>query len=134
VNGYKQTDRQTKNKQTNKNQQTNKQRNKPPTSYSNVLTFPEPISPLASAWWVYKVWSCPAERDRMAHRVSKAWRVTGYCAAAGTVSHILDAVSPEQLVNTKWRSINAFHFLRSDSKSTICPICMREEKLLIISQ
>lgn len=37
----------------------------------------------------------------MAHRVSKAWRVIGYCAAAGTVSHILDAVSPEQLVNTK---------------------------------
>jgi hypothetical protein len=37
----------------------------------------------------------------MARRVSMVWRVRGYCATAGTVAHILDAVSPVQLVNTK---------------------------------
>ena len=68
----------------------------------------------------------------MAHRVSKAWRVTGYCAAAGTVSHILDAVSPVQLVNTqkKVTKFNAFHFLHYNNKSTICPICITEEKVI----
>jgi hypothetical protein len=70
----------------------------------------------------------------MAHRVSKAWRVTGYCAAAGTASHILDAVSPEQLVNTKKvMKFSAVHFLRCNSKATICPICTREEKVTTIS-